>query len=178
MSGPTIIPAKPSVDRPLLQEVLRFWRTLLVDADLVNEAVFFNAAEYEEIRIPTVRRRWWGGKREWIDLSEWQSWERETESYRVAIPVGGQRKVGTETCFSEPFLTVALEELRKRPDGFPNLRHGPSQYGTGEDIWWGENIAELWSQSRTLKVHRAIGRAFGYREDRILGAYPDDWVSV
>jgi hypothetical protein len=115
-------------------------------------------------------------KKEWIDPSEWQDWERQIESYLVAIPVGRQRTVGTETCFSEPLLTVALEELRKRPKGFPNLRHGPSQYGRGEDIWWGEDIAELWKQPRTLAVHRAIGRAFGYREDRILKTYPDGWV--
>jgi hypothetical protein len=117
-------------------------------------------------------------KKEWIDPSEWNNWERETESYLVAIPVGGHRRVGMEMCFSEPLLTIALEELRKRPDDFPNLRHAPSEGGSGEDIWWGEDITGLWAQRRTLEVHRAIGQAFGYREERILGNYPDDWFDV
>ena len=43
------------------------------------------------------------------------------------------------------------------------------------DIWWGEDIVELYNAEKTLEEHRALGRAFGYREDCILRNYPDPW---
>jgi hypothetical protein len=175
MTGPTVLPAREDFKRRELRKELKFWKKLLASPDLLERAVSFNEAEYREIRIPEIRRHWLSGET-WIATSQWKNWPRETESYRAAIPVGGRRKVGMETCFARALLSDALEELGKRPQDSPNLRHSASQYGSGEDVWWGEDIADIWSQPRTLAVHRATGRAFGYREDRILITYPDDWV--
>ncbi len=77
-----------------------------------------------------------------------------------------------ESCFTEPLLSIALRELTKRGTDFPNLRHIPSQFGVGEDIWWGEDISDLWARRTTTQDHWALGRAFGYREDRIIELYP------
>lgn len=176
MSGPIVVPGSPGIDRPGLQRLLRTWRDLLADPKLMEGAVFFNRADFYDIRIPDVQRRWLFGKKEWINWSDSANWKRETEDYAVAIPAGGMRKTGMETGFTEPLLTVALGELGKRPEDFPNLRHVPTKFGIGEDIWWGEDISELWSQAKTLEAHRALGRAFGYRDDRILELYPDTWV--
>jgi len=176
MNGPIVVPANSGIDRPELQTLAKSWWDLLADPTLVERAVFFNRAEFYDIRIPKLRRRWFFGRKEWIDWSESSKWKRETEDYAVAIPVGGARKTGMEMSFIEPLLTIALEELGKRPEDFPNLRRTPTATGTGEDMWWGEDIAELWRQPKTLETHRALGRAFGYREDRILELYRDDWV--
>jgi hypothetical protein len=175
MTEPTVVPAKANVKRPRLRKELTVWRKKLANPELLERAVFFNQADYFDIRIPRGRRLWLSSKLR-IDFSKWQNWERETESYLIAIPVGGQRKVGMEPCFAEPLLSDALDELRKRPQDFPNLRHSSSRFGSGEDIWWGEDISDLWAQPRTLEIHRAIDRAFGYRENVILKTYPDKWV--
>jgi hypothetical protein len=176
MSEPTILPVKAAIDRPEFRKLVASWRNLLADSDLVESSIFFNYADYEDIRIPEFRRRWFFGKKDLIDWSGSAHWERETEDYAVVIPVGGQRRAGTEMGFREPLLTLALEELGKRPARFPNLRQVPTESGIGEDLWWGEDISALWNRPRTLEVHRAIGRAFGYREDRILELYRDTWV--
>ena len=82
-----------------------------------------------------------------------------------------------ERCFREPLLSVALKELANRPNDFPNLRTVTSQWALDGDvdIWWGDDISVLWNAQKTLEVHRALGRAFGYREDCILRTYPDPW---
>jgi hypothetical protein len=142
----------------------------------MERAIFFNQADFYDIRIPEKQRRWFFGKKDWINWSDSPKWKREVEDYAVAIPTGGVRKTGMEMSFIEPLLTTALGELSKRSEDFPILRRAPTATGIGEDIWWGEDISDLWNQPRTLEVHRAIGRAFGYRENRILELYPDDWV--
>jgi hypothetical protein len=176
MSGPIVIPENPGIDRPKLQKLLRTWRNLLADPGLLEGGVFFNQADFQDIRIPELRRRWWFGKKEWIDWSGSPNWKRETEDYMVAIPARGARKTGMETGFTGRLLSIALEELGKRRVDFPNLRHVPTVSGIGSDIWWGDDISELWSQPKTLETHRALGRAFGYRDDRILQMYSDTWV--
>jgi hypothetical protein len=178
MSGPIVVPENSGIERPDLQKLLKSWRNLLAAPELIERTVLFNQADFHDIRIPKLRRRWWFGKKEWIDWSDSPNWKRETEDYLVAIPVGGARKTGMETGFTGTLLTIALEELGRRPGDFPNLRHVPTVNGIGNDIWWGEDISELWlgHTSPTLETHRALGRAFGYREDRILQLYPDDWV--
>jgi hypothetical protein len=144
---------------------------LLANPELVQKAVFFNKADYADIRIPEGKRVWRRRGEIRVNPADFQKWKRVTEDYAVAIPVGGQRKVGMESCVTGPLLSIALDELAKRALDFPKLRV------VGEDIWWGEDISELWAQPRTTQTHRAIGRAFGYREDRVLEVYPDTWLN-
>jgi hypothetical protein len=175
MNDYTVLPGQGRVDSRKIREALSSWRALLADPELPSRAVLFNEAAYFDIRIPKSTRAWWGGERA-IDISQHHTWERDSESYRVLVPTGGSRRAGTEPCFAGAMLSDALEVLSKCPHDFPNLRHIPSEFGLGEDLWWGEDISGIWSRPRTLEVHRALGRAFGYREDRILRLYPDDWV--
>ncbi|MGA2723099.1 MAG: hypothetical protein ABSG79_11880 [Bryobacteraceae bacterium] len=176
MTGPIVVALKTETERPVLQKVLYQWSNLLANPELLQKAVFFNRADYTDIRIPEGKRIWWSGKIR-LNFADAGKWKRETEDYAVAIPAGRQRRVGMESCFTEPLLSIALDELAKRSLDFPKLRHIPSEFGVGEDIWWGEDISELWADRRTTETHRAIGRAFGYREDRISEAYPDTWLN-
>ena len=174
VNGPLVLPSDTRLDRSEMQELLRFWQHLLDDPKLLERSIFFNRAAYEDLRVPEVKRHRFT-KKVSLDFSNADNWERVTEDYAVAIPVGGKRRVGMEMCFTDPLLSVVLEELEKSPADFPSLRHMPSEFGRGEDIWWGEDISATWALVRTRDVHREIGRAFGYREDRILQAYPNPW---
>jgi hypothetical protein len=58
-----VIPENLNGHGPALQRVLRSWRNLLVNAELVERGVLFNAAAYDDIRIPKMRGRWWFGKK-------------------------------------------------------------------------------------------------------------------
>lgn len=77
--------------------------------------------------------------------------------------------------FREPLLSVAMKELRNRPNDFPNLRTVASLWAWDGDvgIWWGEDILELYNAEKTMEEHRALGRPLGYRESCILHNYPD-----
>lgn len=176
MTGPIVVARRTETERLLLQNALRYWSNLLANPELLQKAVFFNRADYDGIRMPEGKRVWWSGKI-LLNFADAKKWKRETEDYAVAIPIGGQRKVGTVSCFTEPLLSIALDELGKRALDFPKLRHNPSQSGMSQDIWWGEDISELWGRPRTNETHRAIGRAFGYREDRVSKLYPDTWLN-
>lgn len=168
MTGPTVVALQENIPRPVLQEQLAYWRDLLAKPELLEKAIFFNEADYVDLRIPE-------GKRWWLSTKDARQWKRQTESYRVAIPVGGLRTTGMECSLLEPMLSIVLDELSARPVDFPDLRHITSDFGMGEDVWWGEDISKLWAH-RGPAAHRAIGRAFGYREERILERYPYTWL--
>jgi len=171
-----VIPTPEQIDLPELESQGRFWSDLLANPELLEKTIFFNEAAYSEIRTLDGKRHWLTGRMELTAADFWQG-KRQTESYTVAIPVGGQRKAGTERMFREPLLSVAMKELGNRPNDFPNLRTVASlRAPDGDvDIWWGDDILELYNAEKTLEEHRALGRAFGYREDRILRNYPDPW---
>jgi hypothetical protein len=174
MNRGIVIPSPKQTDLPELEEEVRFWGDLLANAELLEQTFFFNEAEYSEIRTLEGKPHWLAGKIELTAADFWKG-KRQTESYKVAIPVGGKRRAGMEGMFNEPLLSVALKELTNRPNDFPNLRTVASQWASDGDvdIWWGDDISELWNAKKTLEVHRALGRAFGYREDCILRIYPD-----
>ena len=176
MNRGIVIPPPEQADLPELESQVRFWSALLMNPELLEKTIFFNEAAYSEIRTLERKRHWLTGKME-LTAVDFLKGERLIESYKVAIPVGGQRKAGTERMFREPLLSVALQELRNRPNDFPNLRTVASLWASDGDvdIWWGDDILELYNAQKALDGHRALGRAFGYREDCILRNYPDSW---
>jgi hypothetical protein len=163
-----VIPSA-SVSAKLEQEI-KVWRKRLANPELLDKAVFINGAAYKDIRIPEGRGR--KGRLK-PDYSKYHNWEKETEDYKPLIPTGGQRRAGVESCFDDPVESIALQEMRSRPNDFPNIRVVPSQHGYGHDIWWGEDISQIWNASDTILRHRQLGRAFGYLESEITRLYPD-----
>ena|ERR1700677_5041000 len=96
-----------------------------------------------------------------------------TEVCSIAIPVGCQRRSGFSTCFTEALALNLLAELQKRSADFPNPRLRMDVDGLWE-VHWGDDIDDLRALTEELgaEAHRRIGRAFGYREERILAMYP------
>jgi hypothetical protein len=171
-----VIPSPKRTDLPELGNQTRFWSNLLANPELLGKTFFFNEAEYSEIRALEGKRHWLTGQMR-LSVEDFGKGKRRTESYKVVIPVGGQRRAGMERCFREPLLSVAWKELTNRPNDFPNLRTVASPWALNGDVdvWWGDDISELFYAEKTVEVHRALGRAFGYREDCILRTYPDPW---
>lgn len=163
-----VIPST-SVSTTLEQEI-EVWRKRLANPELIDKAVFINEAAFKDIRIPEQRDR---KGRLILNVEDAHNWKRETESYKPLIPVGGQRRAGMEMCFDDPVESIALQEIGSRPNDFPNVRVVPSQHGYGHDIWWGEEISEIWNAPDSILKHRKLGRAFGYRESEIMRVYPD-----
>ena len=157
-----------------LPEILDFWKDLLENPELVDKAVIFQDDRGDYRIVEGIRL--WPTHQRWVNFANAHKWKLAPPRYKVAIPIGGKRKAGVEGCFIEPQLSSAMEELAKRPTDFPNLRHAPSSVGNTRDIWWGEDITNLWAHKRTLENHHALGRAFGYREDRIFELYPHTWL--
>lgn len=172
-----VIPTPTQMDLPELENQVRFWTNRLANPELLEKTIFFNEAAYSEIRTLDGKRDRLTGKM-MFTAADFLKGKLYTESYKIAIPVGGQRKAGTERMFREPLLSVALKELGNRPKDFPNLRTVTSLWASkGDvDIWWGDDVLDLYNNAdKTVEEHRALGRAFGYREDRILRNYPDPW---
>jgi hypothetical protein len=96
-----------------------------------------------------------------------------TEELSIAIPVGYQRRSGFSTCATEELALDLLNELQKRPVDFPKPKLRVASDGLYE-VHWGDDIDHLRSMAAEGRVeaHHQIGRAFGYREDRILEMYP------
>jgi hypothetical protein len=177
MTKGIVIPTPAQTDLPELENQVRFWTDLLANPELLEKTVFFNEAAYSEIRTLEGKPNRLTGKMELTAADFWKG-ERLTESYKVAIPVGGQRKAGTEQMFREPLLSLALKELGSRPNDFPNLRAVASLWATeGDvDIWWGDDVLDLYNNAdKTVEEHGILGRAFGYREDCIRRNYPGPW---
>lgn len=166
-----VIPIPIETEAPELEEARRFWRNLLVNPELLAKTLFFNEAAYSEIHPLEVKRHLFTRKMSFV------VGKIKHEDYRVAVPVGGQRKAGMEG-FPESLLSIAEKELGDRPSDFPNLRVIDSEHSVlgVNELWWGDDISNLWNTpKRTIEVHRALGRAFGYREENILKTYPDPW---
>jgi hypothetical protein len=124
-----------------ITELFGFYRRLLADPELLDEAIPFRCDS--------------------------------TEEYGIAIPVGYRRRSGFGTCATEALALNLLAELKKRPADFPN----PHLRINVDDLWevfWGDDIEDIRALVEELgdEAHRRIGRAFGYREDRILTMYP------
>jgi hypothetical protein len=101
------------------------------------------------------------------------SWEN-TERYQTAIPVGRSRRTGQTHVADMKTVNALMSQLATRPKDFPNPRFTLDEDGF-YDVRWGDDISALWKQPCDVEKHRQIGRAFGYREEQIVGMYPDDW---
>lgn len=140
-----------------LEREIEVWRKRLANPELLDKAVFINEAAYKDIRVPEQRDR---KGRLILNVEDAHKWKKEIESYKPLIPVGGQRRAGAETCFDDPVESIALQEMRSRPNHFPDIRVVPSQFGYGHDIWWGEDISEIWNaQTRLLGTEDWVVRS-------------------
>lgn len=138
---------------PEHEHTLQWWRELLKEEDLVNRSVLIVKPYYC--------------------------------APELAIPVGTHRRAGYVTITDEPLRQRVFEELRLHPLRFPDLRmdthRSSDDPNLDTDIAWGDDISSLWSRREdpspgmAREAHRAIGRAFGYKESRILSLYPDAW---
>jgi hypothetical protein len=135
---------------PKLQEKMDWWKALLTEEDLVDRSIFY-----------------------------FQPRDSEPD---LAIPVGKSRRTGYCICNDEDLCKELMQRMRYRPFGFPNLRLVSSHtYDSGlNQIEWGDDINDLWAWHKRAggsdpEVHRQLGRAFGYKEIRIMTLYPAGW---
>jgi len=104
----------------------------------------------------------------------------------TAIPVGKHRRTGFVAVNDEEFRMEVFKRLKLNPIGFPNVRiEAPASSNSRwkSDIVWGDDITDLWLarggvEQRTAQkrdAHRLLGIAFGYKIERILEVYHDNW---
>lgn len=160
-----------SKNRDSREEILSAWRDRLADPYLLDRAIVYNKADFELSLIPEFKRSWLTGRKT-IDWSSKDRWKPVTKAYRVVVPVGGSRHAGVKESVDEKVLAFLLKEMSRRPVDFPNLRQLPECNGTRVDLWWGEDVTNMWAADKTDEEHRSLGRIFGYREDRIIELYP------
>jgi hypothetical protein len=118
MNRGIIIPTPTQTDLPELEGQVRFWSDLLANPELLEKTIFFNEAAYSEIRTLEGKRHGLTCKIELTAADYWKG-ELQTESYKVAIPVGGQRKAGTERMFSRAVIVCCFERARESTDRLP-----------------------------------------------------------
>lgn len=87
--------------------------------------------------------------------------EAGSGAIKLIVPVGGKRRGGYEGMVSDEAAHFLLEELRKRPDRFPNARFVPGGEDWPPSVEWGEEI-----DHENLSAAE-VGRAFGYSEEAI-----------
>jgi len=136
---------------PNKEEVLRWWRLLLREEELVDRSIL-------------VVERW------------------RTEPTLI-IPCGKYRRAGS-VVVSDEAMDEVLRKLRMRPHGFPDVRFAKEDSSGGDVIVWGDDLTDLWKQRETgspaniaVEAHRNLGRAFGYKEERIMSIYTDDFYN-
>jgi|GEM_PF-5585523 hypothetical protein len=140
---------------PHKQETIDWWKALLREEELVDRSIMIYS---DEIHTPSL-----------------------------AIPLGTHRRTGYISCFYDhEYARMVFRKLQERPLGFPNLRWVSNPVYRDRaaeeisEIAWGDDVTDLWlarNRPGTLAgdTHRALGRAFGYKEERIQEMYPPNW---
>jgi len=133
------------------QETIDWWKSLLIEEELVDRSVLIYRCG---------------------DISP-----------DLAIPLGKFRRTGYLSCSVDDIREGIFRKLKERPFGFPNLRYGNvnlARFMGTREIEWGDDVTDLWrgrdgGGEMAAESHRALGRAFGYKEERIMEMYPLGW---
>ena len=132
-------------------ETVKFWKALLIEEELVDRSIYY-----------------------------FEPWHSQPN---IAIPVGKYRRTGYCQVHNEEFREEVMRKMRMMPLSFPDLRlsERTGKYGgKRSEVEWGDDISDLWTRHKAANamdgdVHRLLGRAFGYKEERILALYPEGW---
>jgi len=148
---------------PNQQESIDWWKALLAEPELVDRAVWVLGRGFDK-PVP-------------------------------AIPLGKHRRSGNVYVTDEDLRGPTFERLLERPSEFPDLRYETRKGLRSRDvvikdfreIAWGDDLTGLWNArdrvdgaipAGAAEAHRALGRAFGYKEERIWALYPEGWPAV
>lgn len=130
---------------PGVQSKKNWWKALLIEEELVDRSIFY-----------------------------FEPWDSEPD---IAVPVGKFRRTGYCVVKNDEFREDIMRKMRMMPLSYPDVRRAKRN---PYDIEWGDNINDLWkrhedSQGMEAEIHRLLGRAFGYKEERIMALYPPEW---